>query len=206
MVLVLDAITPFKSNPIRRDMHRVRKQVFVDRMGWRVPVVDGEFEVDQFDAPGAIYLVAADRASGGHLASVRLLPSTRPHILSELFSELCNGDPPRTENVWEISRLCATPDLAREREMKARHKLSTALIEYGLLAGIRRYCCVLNVRWLATLLQPGWPCEPLGEPRQIDGELLGAFAISITPATLDAFLSRWGGTFPVLEFAERKVA
>lgn len=206
MVLVLDAATPLKQSLVRQDMHRVRKAVFVDRLGWRLPVLEGAFEIDQFDTDGAVYLIALDRVSGDHLASVRLLPSTRPHILGELYPSLCADDPPVGDDVWEISRLCATPGLSREREMRARHKISTALIEYGLLAGIARYACVLNVRWLPTLLAPGWPCEPLGPPQDIDGELLGAFAISISPAVLQAFLGRWGGAFPVLEFPERKVA
>jgi N-acyl-L-homoserine lactone synthetase len=206
MVLVLDAVTPFRRSPIRQDMHRVRKAVFVDRLGWRVPVIDDEFEVDQYDTEGAVYLVALDSTAGGHLTSVRLLPSTRPHILGDFYGELCSDGAPRAANVWEISRLCAAPGLPRDKEMRARHKISAALIEYGLLRGITRYTCVLNIRWLSTLLAPGWPCEPLGPPQTIDGELLGAFAISISPATLQAFLGRWGGAFPVLEFPDRKVA
>jgi len=206
MVLVLDATESFRRNAVRQDMHRVRKAVFVDRLGWRVPVVDGEYEIDEYDEEGAVYLVALDRATGGHLASVRLLPSTRPHILGDFYESLCRDGAPRGLDVWEISRLCATPDLPRDKELRARHKISTALIEYALLHGITRYTCVLNVSWLPTLLAPGWPCEPLGVPKTIAGETLGAFSISMSAATLQAFLGRWGGAFPVLEFPDRKVA
>jgi N-acyl-L-homoserine lactone synthetase len=206
MVLVLDATTSFRHSAVRQDMHRVRKVVFVDRLQWRVPVVDGEYEIDEYDAGGAVYLIAVDRETGEHLASVRLLPSTEPHILGDFYDSLCEGGAPRCSEVWEISRLCATPGLPRDRELRARHKISTALIEYGLLHGITRYTCVLNVEWLPTLLAPGWPCEPLGPPKSIAGELLGAFAISISAATLQAFLGRWGGSFPVLEFPGRKAA
>lgn len=202
MVLVLDAASHWSSSPIRWDMHRVRKAVFVDRLNWDVPVLQGEFEVDQYDAKGAIYLVVTDRETRAHLASVRLLPSTQGHILGDLYPELCAEDVPYGADVWEISRLCATPGLARERELRARHKLSTALIEYALLYGIVRYTCVLDVSWLSTLIMPGWPCEPLGPPRAFNDQMLGAFVISISAATLQNFLARWGGSYPVLEFSQ----
>lgn len=200
MVMVLDGASSWADDPVKRDMHRVRKAVFVDRLKWSVPVLEGEFEVDQYDQKGAVYLVVADKETAAHLASVRLLPSTQGHILGDLYPELCEEEPPYGADVWEISRLCATPGLGREREMRARHKLSTALMEYALLHGIIRYTCVLNVSWLPTLLMPGWPCEPLGPPRNIAGELLGAFAISVSATTLQNFLARWGGRYPVLEF------
>src|SRR3546814_1441778 len=45
----------------------------------------------------ATYIIAADRA-GRHLASLRLLPSTRPHLLGTLFERLCtHGVPVRSE-------------------------------------------------------------------------------------------------------------
>nr|WP_298188955.1 acyl-homoserine-lactone synthase [Novosphingobium sp.] len=36
-------------------MFAARKAVFVDLLGWNVPVVDGKYEVDQFDTPSARY-------------------------------------------------------------------------------------------------------------------------------------------------------
>ena len=63
-------------------MHRDRKTVFVDRLGWQVPVVNGDLEIDQFDGDDAIYLIAVDEA-GGHAGSLRLLPTAGPHLLAD---------------------------------------------------------------------------------------------------------------------------
>ena len=38
-------------------MHRERKHVFVDLLKWNVPVVDGQYEIDEFDDDEAIYLI-----------------------------------------------------------------------------------------------------------------------------------------------------
>ena len=76
---------------VLRGMFEARKRVFVDLLGWDVPVIDGRYEVDQFDDHHATYLVVTDDA-GEHRASARLLPTTRPHILDSFFGALCEGD------------------------------------------------------------------------------------------------------------------
>src|ERR1700709_2253540 len=86
-------------------MFRERKRVFVDRLGWEVPVVDGEFEIDQFDTEQAVYLLSLD-AAGVPLGSVRLLPSPGPPLLSEVFPQLCERGVPTGEDVWDITRIC----------------------------------------------------------------------------------------------------
>ena len=70
---------PHQSDPVLRSMFEARKRVFVDLLKWDVPVLDGRFEVDQFDTPEAVYLVLADE-SANHQASARLLRTDRSHI------------------------------------------------------------------------------------------------------------------------------
>lgn len=198
MVLLIDSTNAKRRQREIRQTQRVRKSVFVDRLHWNVPVVDGEYEIDQYDTDDAVYLTNIDRASGDHLASVRLLPTTGPYVLGDLFPSLCEGDPPSEPQTWEITRLCTTPGLDREIAAKARHKLAVALVEYGLLHGIERYVCVIGVEHISALIAPGWKSTPLGPPQLIDGAWLGAFALGIAPATLDLMTLRWGGRLPVL--------
>ena len=90
------------------EMHHDRKQVFVDRFGWRLPAEGSWLEVDQFDNDYAVYLLARS-AEGRHQGSVRLLPSSRPHMLDTLFSHLCPDGVPGGDDIWEISRLVTNP-------------------------------------------------------------------------------------------------
>lgn len=78
-------------NRLFRSMFEQRKRVFVDLLRWDVPVLVGRYEIDQFDNDCAVYIVIAD-AEGEHLASVRLLPTCRDHILGTIFPELCEGE------------------------------------------------------------------------------------------------------------------
>jgi N-acyl-L-homoserine lactone synthetase len=206
MVLLIDRTNAGDYEELLRAMHGVRKAVFVDRLKWDVPVVEDEYEIDQFDTENAVYLVNIDEATGQHLASVRLLASTKPHVLAEIFPGLCQDGPPNSTDTWEITRLCTSPGLPRDVAAHARHKLAVALVEYGLLHGICRYTCVIEVQNIPSLIAPGWCCNPLGPPKEINGALLGAFALSIVPTTLDLMLKRWGGSLPVLEIQQRKAA
>ena len=179
-----------------KSMHRHRKQIFVDFLKWEVPVVDGQYEIDQFDNETAVYLLARDEKTSAHLGSVRLLPSTGPHLLHDLFPYLCDGDVPVSKDVWEITRLCTAPKV--EDAKRIRTELATALMEFGLLFGIRQYTSVAHMAWLSQVLAAGWDCEPLGLPQKVGNDEIGAIAINVSPAALQMFRSRLEVTQPLL--------
>jgi acyl-homoserine lactone synthase len=187
-------------------MHRDRKRLFVDILKWDVPVVDEVYEIDQFDTDDAVYLLAVDPRTGRHTGSMRLLPTTRPHLLSAFFSELCDDAPPVSDDTWEITRLCLVPSLSAGERLRVRHQLVTALVEFGLLYGVSCYTCVCETSFLSQILAMGWDCEPLGLPQRVGGQVLGALALNVTPATLQLFRSQWGCPFPVLELSARRAA
>ncbi len=184
-------------------MHRDRKRVFVDRLGWRLPVRDGQYEMDQFDDESAVYLLATD-AQGAHEGSLRLLPTTGPHLLSEVFPDLCEGGVPRGPDIWEITRLCTAPDLADPRPV--RQALLLGVVEFALLNGVRRYTCMTHVPYLNAVLAVGWDCAPLGLPREDAGVMVGAIAINMTPETLTIVRERTGQSAPVLNWDARRAA
>ena len=172
---------PSKEPPLRA-MFEARKRVFVDLLKWDVPVLDGRFEVDQFDDPHAQYLIVAD-ASGRHLASTRLLETTRPHILDSLFPELCAAPPPTGPNVREITRFCLDPAGGALVRRDARNVLVSALVEHALANDIATYTGVAEMSWFQQILAFGWNCRPLGLPRMVGRSMLTALAIEISPET-----------------------
>ncbi len=192
MVQVIDATNRLENAATLRAMHADRKAVFVDRLKWQVPVVDDRYEVDEFDTERAIYLVAADPGTGMHLGSVRLLPTTHRHILGDIFPMLVEGEVPRGPDTYEITRLCTSPLLADwEAHNAIRERLATALIEYALTVGIRRYTMMTHTAYLSQLLATGWDVEPLGLPKEIGGQMLGALMVHVKPETLTLFRARF---------------
>jgi acyl-homoserine lactone synthase len=178
---------PFRHPPLR-EMFEARKRVFVDLLGWEVPVLDGRFEVDQFDDEHAVYLIVG-RADGTHAGSARLLPTLRPHILGTLFPSLCAAPPPCGPRIMEITRFCLDRGHGSKERLETRNQLVSALVRYALENGIAAYTGVAEMGWLQQILAFGWRCRPLGLPRSVDGSLLGALRIDIsaeTPALLAA--------------------
>ena len=182
MVIVESGLKQTSGNRTLRSMFEDRKSVFVDLLKWDLPVLDGRFELDQFDDEHATYLIIAGE-DGDHLASARLLPTTRPHILGDLFAGLCAGPPPSGEQVVEITRFCLSRRQNAAARRQARNQLVSALAAYALETGIHTYTGVAEIAWLQQILAFGWDCRPLGVPVRFVCRLIGALAIESTPET-----------------------
>lgn len=170
-------------------MFAARKRVFIDQLGWDLPVRDGRFEVDQFDGVRARYLLL-DGAAMGHRASARLLSTETPHILGDLFPSLCEGPVPRGGDVCEITRFCIDPDLARGEQRHARNELVSALVRHAASTGVTTYTAVAGLAWFRQISRFGWDCSALGEPRNVKGETLVGLRITIDTATADRLAAR----------------
>jgi len=192
MIRILDGFDGPGHDPLIDAMLRDRRRIFVDLLKWDVPVVRGEFEIDQFDGERAVYCIATD-GGGNHLGSIRLLPSDRPHILGTIFRELCLGDVPRDASIWELSRGCLSPDLAASERLGVRNLLTTAVVEYAIWRGFTAYTCIADFTWYGQILMLGWDCWPLGPRRKIGRSMTGALQIDIKPSTPDQL--RNAGTF-----------
>jgi acyl homoserine lactone synthase len=107
---------------------RYRRKVFVDRLGWQLQCRD-DMEFDQFDCDDTLYVVLY--AEGGDVAgTARLLPTTGPYLLADVFSELFHGEElPCSRDVWELSRFAAM-DFSLEKA------LSTPLSQFSSPAAV----------------------------------------------------------------------
>ena len=182
MLHVLQSAPQPVSDAIFRSMFAARKSVFVDLLKWDVPVLAGQYEVDQFDDIHATYLILAE-PDGTHLGSARLLPTTRPHILDSLYAELCEDSPPQRDDIFEITRFCLDRRLNARERRAVRDTLVTALAEHALANGITAYSAIAEIGWFQQILAFGWRCLPLGLPQVVGGAMLVALRIDITPET-----------------------
>lgn len=95
------------SAPLLDSMYRLRSDIFHRRLGWEVQVDNGR-EHDWFDLIGPHYLVAHDGASNA-LGCSRLLPTTGPNMLRDIFPFLLDGTPaPSSSTVMEVSRFAVS--------------------------------------------------------------------------------------------------
>jgi acyl-homoserine lactone synthase len=192
MIHIIDNHLAAQGQPLLRSMFADRKRLFVDLFGWDVPVVDGQYEMDQFDNADTIYLIVADD-DGGHAASIRLFPSTRPHMLGTIFPHLCPFGVPVDNTTWESTRLCLPQRHGAERRRILRNMLFSAMVDVALERGIERYTGVIPDPFRKEVLAMGWQAEPLGPAVRIPGGPIGAFLIHVRPDTPERL--RWTGVY-----------
>lgn len=174
---------PVRAERVLADMFAARKRVFIDLLGWELPIRDERFEVDQFDNAKAAYLLLGPTGAP-HRGSARLLQTDGAHILGDLFPSLCAGPIPRGPHVREITRFCIEPGLSRSEQRDARNELVSALALHAVETGINSYTAVAGLAWFRQISRFGWDCRALGEPQEIHGECLVGLEITICSNTI----------------------
>jgi acyl-homoserine lactone synthase len=200
-VNVVDKNNFRRFEPVLDSMFRDRKRLFVDLMKWQLPMATATHDVDQFDTDDAVYLVAINPEDGTHMGSMRLLPTTGPHILGDLFPRLCENGVPRGDDILEVTRFCPSPRVKnRDRLMECRLNLGTAMIEYGLLRGLKGYSACTYMSWTSKLLAAGWRIRPLGLPEPFEDDAINAIEIEVSPSALAEMRTICGQTQPLLSW------
>jgi len=174
-------------------MHRLRKAVFKDRLGWDV-TVSGELEFDQYDALGPSYLLSIDRY-GTLNGCVRLLPTTGPNMLRDIFPYFVTKTAvPRGERVWEASRFAVSGNAATVETglSQTTYDLLIGVLKLGLSNGISTIACVVDVRMERILRRAGWQLDRLGPAHRIGNTIALAGQLAVSAQILRQLEARAG--------------
>ena len=149
MILIVDGLNRHRYSNLIDEMFALRARVFKDRLGWDVVVKDGK-EIDEFDSLDPAYVLGLD--DDGHVvACVRALQTTGPHMLSDVFSDILDGEPPlRSPTLWESTRFCVDTD--RLSGGKSRNSVSYATCE--LMAGSLEFARESGITDIVTVIDP----------------------------------------------------
>jgi N-acyl-L-homoserine lactone synthetase len=184
------------------EMHRQRKQLFVDCMGWKLETC-ADLEIDAFDSDEAIYLIETDEKSGHVLQSARLMSSEGPHLLGEVFPHLCAEGPPRAPGLYEASRFCPAPETPKGQARRALlYRMIAAILETGLLFGIERVSFVASAALAPLARRAGWQVSPLGAGARVGRERLSAWVAVISTEGLARVRALNGLDGPLTRYAD----
>lgn len=162
---------------ILEDYFRLRHQMYVVERKWMALDRPDKREIDQFDTDDTVYLLALEDQS--IVAGMRLVPTSAPTLLSDVFPQLASDGPIRRADVYELSRIFVVPKRRGEHGgPRAEAVIQAAAMEYGLSIGLSAFTIVLETWWLPRLLDQGWQARPLGLPVDIDG--LSTVAVAVT--------------------------
>jgi acyl-homoserine lactone synthase len=206
---MIHIVTPENEHLYRDEMnqvYRLRHEVFVEELGWTELAKPNRREIDQFDNKHAVNMLYIER--GKVLGYQRMLPSTRPHLLSEITPELCEVERPTGPHIWECSRHCVAPG-HRERGRFAApvaNVLLSGLVEWGLASGISTAIIEIDPKLLLRLVQLHFRMLPLGLPKKIGGQDFLAVTATFDWRTLERLRELRGNRRRVLaELPERPV-
>lgn len=177
---VSDALPP----GLVSDLARYRHQVFVQKLGWSLTCQEG-LELDQFDRADTIYL-AAREATGRIVGVARLLPTSRPYLLGDVFPQLMGEAPlPDTDQIWELSRFAAVDFQAIGSSPMQQFSSPAAIgLMHGVLAwaasqGIERLVSVSPLGVERLLRRAGFEAHRAAPPQVIDGQPIFACWIEV---------------------------
>lgn len=171
---------------------RLRHDIYVMERQWRDLGRPIDIEMDAFDTEHAIYLLALDN-SGSVIGGSRLVPTTKPHLLCDVFPELANGTPPRAPDIYEWTRFFIAPAY-RQRSTSSRvaGEVLCGLLELCLKTGIRRISVVCEAFWPERLKSLGWEVEVLGPQLQFEGLETVGILIQISEQALRSTRRHYG--------------
>ncbi|MFC3614832.1 acyl-homoserine-lactone synthase [Lutimaribacter marinistellae] len=149
MIIVIDALNKHSFAPVLDEMHRLRARVFEGRLGWDVNVVDG-MEKDRFDELNPVHVVSLD--DGGHVVGcMRLLQTTGPHMLADVFHSILDGEPPlRSAQIWEATRFCVDT----KRLMTGRGRNTVSYVTSEVMIGAFEYAQEAGVLDAVAVIDP----------------------------------------------------
>ena len=163
---------------------RYRHKVFVEKLGWQLQCEDA-LEYDQFDRDDTLYVVVQGD-HGDIVGTARLLPTSQPYLLGEVFPQLLHGlPPPCSDEVWEISRLAAVDFNAK---FTSPTKSSASPIMVGLLNaslacagahGAKKLVSVSPVGIERLLYRAGFVMHRMGAPVVVNGAPIMACMMSV---------------------------
>lgn len=162
---------------------RYRHKVFVQKLGWQLQC-ENALEYDQFDRDDTVYVVAQNDAEE-IVGTARLLPTTRPYLLGEIFPQLLNGlPPPASADIWELSRFAAvdfnapTTSALGQFSSPIAVDLLRASLESASALGAKQLITVSPLGVERLLRSAGIPAHRAGPPMMVDGSPIFACLIS----------------------------
>ncbi len=158
-----------------------------------------EAERDEFDTGDAIYLLLT-QDDGAVIGAHRLLPTTSPHLFSDVWPEHCAvRGVPRSDLILELSHTFVDEaELSNEAVATARKHLTAGLFEFCLRAGFEKFTVLATTDTLFRYLLAGLEAKPLGLPVDIDGVRHVAVIVTVDRQALEAVRMSLGVAHPIV--------
>jgi len=169
-------------------IYQLRAEVFAAHLGWDVATLCRR-EIDDFDTPAAVYGAVSAEYGDELEGCFRLLPTTGPYMLKDVFPQLLHGHPaPQDVRIMESSRFAVRPSVLKGRGIAGLNEVTAHLlilqIQYCLAHDIHTVVSVTDLRFERVLRSAGLGCDRYGPPLQVGVTKAVAGFMHPSPANL----------------------
>ena len=170
MVEIVNRLNQHLYTEQMQDLYAFRYKVATHEMGWKLPDAKEGLDIDQFDTENAVHFIDYNH-KGKIIACARLVPTTGPNMLRDVFPQFCDaGAPPCSPDIFEYTRYFVTKEgTSQEEFIRARARILIAIHEYCLANGIKQLSLLTYQKHyaLAAFL---FRTRPLGEAQYYEAD------------------------------------
>jgi N-acyl-L-homoserine lactone synthetase len=152
----------------------LRKQIFVDHLGWDIPH-DDNLEMDQYDNPQAYYALVLNDGKvvgGGRAMATTARWGSHTYMLRDAVEGKIIGIPASVvptamvnANVWECTRLVVSPEIKDTAEStRCLELIVEGLVEQALAHGATDLMSLSPPSLVRTLRKFGYSPRMIGDP------------------------------------------
>lgn len=176
------------------DFLRLRKQHFVDELGWDIPHND-DVEMDQYDTPNMWYSIVRDQGrviGGARMASTALKWGEHGYMLGDAAKGMLPGIPPEVvkegfegEDVWECTRLVVDHNLDIQQRGAALELLVSGINDTAAAHGATQMIAFSAVTLVRAIRRFGYDPEQIGPGIRYPGDRRTYAMLTMPPWKVD---------------------
>ncbi|MBZ9761762.1 GNAT family N-acetyltransferase [Mesorhizobium sp. CA8] len=142
MIRLITGSADPRHQDLLEEHYRLRHEIFVGERGWTALARPDGREVDAYDTPQTVYVLAID--DGHVVGGYRFLPTSTPHLLQDRYSHLVEGPVPCGREIHEWSRFFIRKDRRGGRLFRQ------------LIGSVPGACKLLGIASLTSVIEPDW--------------------------------------------------
>lgn len=170
---------------IRYGLGAFRHRVFIQRLGWALPDTgeNDTSEWDQFDRRETVHIVALEPGPSV-CGCARLMPTTGPYLLRDLFPGLAGSrEPPQSPLIWELSRFAASRSAGSQADSARGMRLFPYALALAASLGATSVIGVVTHSAARLYRQSGLELRNFAPADETHAQPFLACTIDLTPTT-----------------------
>ena len=172
MITVVHGFDRLDKSDIFQQMFAHRKHIFFDQKKWDVKIIDGLYEIDEFDRDDTEY-VCSISSDGRLMGSVRLINTSLDHMAAGIFAPMFPGLSIRSPTIWEATRFAvpASAEVQQNNVSLPACEILLGMCQFGLDHGVSQMTAIYEAPMARVYRRCGLSNIVLGRHKTTKGSI-----------------------------------